>query len=87
MGKIVDVENRDGVAILSVDNPLVKALSAAVRRVPLERVEVAIPRSRRWSSPAPGARPSAGRTSESSERRSSHSASIALVWVAAWKLP
>jgi 3-hydroxyacyl-CoA dehydrogenase len=41
VGKIVDVENRDGVAILSIDNPLVNALSAAVRRVPLECVEVA----------------------------------------------
>jgi hypothetical protein len=38
--KIVDVENRDGVAVLSIDETLLSVLGAAVRGMRLEHVEV-----------------------------------------------
>ena len=42
MSEIVKAEHRDGIAIITVDNPPVNALSAAVRRGILEQVNAAI---------------------------------------------
>ncbi|TAH66806.1 MAG: 3-hydroxyacyl-CoA dehydrogenase [Rhodopseudomonas palustris] len=42
MSEIVKAEHRDGIAIITVDNPPVNALSAAVRRGILEQVNAAV---------------------------------------------
>jgi enoyl-CoA hydratase/carnithine racemase len=89
VGKIVDVENRDGVAILSIDNRPVNALSAAVRRGPLECVEVAS----RDPQVAAVVIACSGRTSVSGGDVREFGKAFeplgldSVLWVAAWKLP